>query len=96
MNLDNEYEHFSKVYTHKNSIDELLSLKWLANLIGSEKCKNDIMEQLNMEKEALLTYFKQFAKYCKKSESCLMGYAIKLNLQENFNSQEKPKIFLKK
>lgn len=94
MNLDNKFEDGLK--NHKNNIDELLSLEWIANLLGSEKCKNDIREQLDTERKQLLTYFKKFIEYCKKSENCLMGYASKLNLQEDSNLQERPKRFLKK
>lgn len=96
MNIDGNYEHLSICKVHENNIEELLSLEWLANILGSEKCRNDISEQLNIERKQLLTYFKEFTQYCKKSENCLMGYTGKLNLQDNSNLQEKSKIILKK
>lgn len=95
MHLNDNFEYRSICDVHENNIEELLSLQWLANRVGSEKCQNDIKKQLNTERKQLLL-IKEFIKYCQKSESCLMGYASKLISQEGFNFQEEPKIFFKK
>ena len=97
MDLDDIFEHFAQVYNaNKNNLEELTSLNWLANIIGSEECKNDIRSELDAERKKLLIYFEEFADYYKKSKNCLIGYASKLNLQEDVNLREKTKILLKK
>ncbi len=52
MDLDDIFEHFAQVYNaSKNNLEELTSLNWLANIIGSEECKNDIRSELDAERK---------------------------------------------